>query len=623
MLNDGSGWMQLLSGNTVTSTGVMDPLSQSHQDSIDQLSENMSINLYNIQMSYKESCRLLHDETNKALSREINLLSKREAIVPVYDHEIPGDYNKKLVNIMTKFVHKYKDGKFEKVKCRLLLLGNEIAHYYQDNSDESNASTVSLTSLFVILGISAKFGLKRVLIDFTGAFLYATLKDKDKVYAILDRDQAKSYVDAHPEYQDHVLKNGTMIVHVIKALYGHPVSPRAWLEKITSDLLTCGLKNVTSDPCVFVGIRSDVKFYVTLYVDDIFVTFEDDNDLKQLLDMCSVKYGEYTTDYGVNNRFVYLHLNITFDDVLQAVYIDQSDYYQGIIDKHYISSTMNAELPHPMNLSDCEEEVLQDGTAECKNNMLSVVMSLYWASKRSRPDILFNVSYLAIRSKFANAKDIKNLNHLLSYLKQTIDDKMCLRFKGDMIASIFVDSSAQFYRDFRGHGGYVMSIGSGYGGPIEVKSGRSKMNCRSTMEYELVELHQCLPAIMWLRLFLTDIGFTQVLPSVVYEDNKSVLDIMIRGQVSSGVSRYIESKYYYARDLIRRGLIKLMHCPTEYMIADLCTKNLNGVIFKKLKKLLMNVNIVDDYYVTLFNNIDNDTVEYVNNVILNLLIVSL
>ena len=98
---------------------------------------------------------------------------------------------------------------------------------------------------------------------------------------------------------------------------------------------------------------------------------------------------------------------------------------------------------------------------------------------------------------------------------------------------------------------------------------------------------------------------------------------MIRGQVSSGVSRYIESKYYYARDLIKRGLIKLMHCPTEYMIADLCTKNLNGVIFKKLKKLLMNVNIVDDYYVTLLNNIDNDTGEYVNNVILNLLIVSL
>ena len=50
-------------------------------------------------------------------------------------------------------------------------------------------------------------------------------------------------------------------------------------------------------------------------------------------------------------------------------------------------------------------------------------------------------------------------------------------------------------------------IGEGYGGTVEAKSGRSKMNCRSTMEYELVELHQSLPAVLWIRMFLSDLGF--------------------------------------------------------------------------------------------------------------------
>lgn len=68
--------------------------------------------------------------------------------------------------------------------------------------------------------------------------------------------------------------------------------------------------------------------------------------------------------------------------------------------------------------------------------------------------------------------------------------------KGEVVAVLFVDSSFQFYSDFRGHGGYVVSIGEGYGGPIEVKSGKSKMNCRSTMEAELVELHNGLPALL-------------------------------------------------------------------------------------------------------------------------------
>ena len=66
--------------------------------------------------------------------------------------------------------------------------------------------------------ISAKFSLKRAEIDFTGAFLYATLKDKDKVYAVLKKEQTQSYLTEHPEYTDYILKNGTMIGHVVKAL---------------------------------------------------------------------------------------------------------------------------------------------------------------------------------------------------------------------------------------------------------------------------------------------------------------------------------------------------------------------------------------------------------------------
>jgi hypothetical protein len=59
-----------------------------------------------------------------------------------------------------------------------------------------------------------------VQIDFTGAFLYATLKNKGQVYALLNKEQTNSYVLEHPEYKDFILKNGTMVVHVVKALYG-------------------------------------------------------------------------------------------------------------------------------------------------------------------------------------------------------------------------------------------------------------------------------------------------------------------------------------------------------------------------------------------------------------------
>jgi len=581
-------------------------------------SGNMSGTLQALQMNYKKSCSVRLQETNQALKNEIMLLDNRKAIIPTTSEE--SNDVKTVVNIMTRFVHKYKNGNFEKVKCRLLLLGNEIAKYYDDRPSEIEANTISLTSIFVIIGLSAKFNLKRLQIDFTGAFLYATLPVSDQVTALLNVEQTRSYLEVHPEYESFKLKDGTMLVHVVKALYGHPVSPKAWLDKITADLLLCGISNLSCDKCLFVSKDSSRKFYLTLYVDDMFITYEHDDDCEKVLKMCRDKYGQFTVDKGKNNLFTYLHMNIQFDDEKHCVYIDQKDYYEELIEKYSTPSSKVITLPHMMQLSEHYDDQLE-GSDPDKKRMLSVVMALFWASRRSRPDILFNVSYLATRTKYATARDLSDLNHLLLYLKSTINDKVCLCFKGEVIASIFVDSSAQFYSDFRGHGGYIASIGEGYGGVVEIKSGKSKSNCRSTMEYELIELHHCLPAILWLRMLLGELGFIQDKASIIYEDNQAVLDIMIRGQVSSGVSRYILAKYYYTKDLVAKGLVRLVHCPTTLMIADIVTKNLPGTVFNCIKNILFNNTLVStDKYQLLLHELDINEEVYLNNLIVNMIL---
>jgi hypothetical protein len=250
------------------STGTLRP-STSRKHLNDLWSENMSVTLQALQMTYKKSCSDRLIETNQALKNEILLLDDRKAIIPTTSEE--SSSVKKVVNIMTRFVHKYKNGNFDKVKCRLLLLGNEIARYYDDRPSEIEANTISLTSIFVIIGLSAKFNLKRIQIDFTGAFLYATLPISDQVTALLNVEQTRSYLEVHPEYESFKLKDGTMLVNVVKALYGHPVSPKAWLDKISADLLLCGISNLFCDKCLFISKDSSRKFYLTLYVDDMFV----------------------------------------------------------------------------------------------------------------------------------------------------------------------------------------------------------------------------------------------------------------------------------------------------------------------------------------------------------------
>ena len=138
----------------------------------------------------------------------------------------------------------------------------------------------------------------------------------------------------------------------------------------------------------------------------------------------------------------------------------------------------------------------------------------------------------------------------------------------------------------RGHGGYVISLGSKcYGGPIDVSSSKAKTNGRSILEYELFSLHSMIPNALFLGNLLEEMGFKRY-PIIIFEDNKALIDAIKRGPISSGVTKHIASKYYYSRDLIIQGIIQLRHCPTALMIADILTKDL---AVEAISKRLRNV----------------------------------
>ena len=166
---------------------------------------------------------------------------------------------------------------------------------------------------------------------------------------------------------------------------------------------------------------------------------------------------------------------------------------------------------------------------------------------------------------------------------------------GKIQLSAFVDSSANLYKDTRGHGGYVISCGDTYGGPIDTYSSRAKLNGRSSMEYELYALHHLLPNLLFLIDLLTELGYPQE-PVVIFEDNKALIDLIRRGRISSGNTKHINQKYYYARDLIQNKIISLRYCPSYLMIADILTKPLEGVLFGKIRDRLMNKDEQDADY---------------------------
>jgi hypothetical protein len=77
-----------------------------------------------------------------------------------------------------------------------------------------------------------------------------------------------------------------------------------------------------------------------------------------------------------------------------------------------------------------------------------------------------------------------------------------------------------------------------------------------------------------------------------YQDNISMQLLMKNGQFSSGKkTKHIKAKFFYIKDKVDDGNMQVIDCPTEEMWANVLTKPLQGMVFKKMRAQLMNYTI--------------------------------
>ena len=61
---------------------------------------------------------------------------------------------------------------------------------------------------------------------------------------------------------------------------------------------------------------------------------------------------------------------------------------------------------------------------------------------------------------------------------------------------------------------------------------------------------------------------------------------MSKNPVFHDKSKHIEIKYYYIKDMVQKGLVKLQHVVTDEQIADVLTKPLARVKFEYFREKL-------------------------------------
>jgi hypothetical protein len=141
--------------------------------------------------------------------------------------------------------------------------------------------------------------------------------------------------------------------------------------------------------------------------------------------------------------------------------------------------------------------------------------------------------------------------------------------------------------DMRGQTGAVLTTGEC---SVLFKSCKQKVNTRSSTETELIAVDDILPTVQWAKSFMAEQGYE--LETEIREDNRSTMLLMRNGRLSSGKrTKHLDVRYFYLKDLIDRGMIKLSHCVSDNMIADYFTKPTQGKRFLALRNLILNLNI--------------------------------
>jgi hypothetical protein len=385
-------------------------------------------------------------------------------------------------------------------------------------------------------------------------------------------------------------RKGTKILYMKlqKALYGLIQASLLFYRKLRNELEAYGLVVNPYDPCVAnTTTEGDKKLTVIWHVDDLMVSCETDFELTKFSCYLAKIFGPKLTMH-TGNKHEYLGMDMEFN---QDGTLDMSviKYLENVIDEFPELIQGKAAMPESDHLlqirDDKEAKPLGEEQALAVHH---TVAQLLFMATGARRDIQTVVAFLTTRVKSSDEDDWGKLKRVLKYLNGTRQLKLKLSVEGLGLLKWYVDGSHNVHWDCKGHAGAMLSIGKG---AAVSYSKKMKMNTRSTTETELVGADMYMPEMLWSLYFIQLQGYKAECIGL-YQDNISTQLLMKNGWFSSGKkTKHIKAKFFFIKDKVDDGEVKVMDCPEEEMWADMLTKPLQGMAFRKMQAGLMNCEV--------------------------------
>ena len=222
---------------------------------------------------------------------------------------------------------------------------------------------------------------------------------------------------------------------------------------------------------------------------------------------------------GTEENGTFKYVGMEFTKKGRYIFLNQNKYSSGI-------SVIQVERERAM----MKEEPV---TEKERTEMRSKIGQILWVARQTRPDVVFDVSVLASRTKDAKIRDLLEVNKVVRRVK-TVEMKLKFqKLEGEKVLLVFADASLGNLDCGGSQGGYFICLADGNGciSPLCWNSKRIRRVVRSTLAAETNAMAEGMDMAIFLSSLYSEVVHgvvdSRTLPVVMKTDCKSLHDALL------------------------------------------------------------------------------------------------
>ena len=428
--------------------------------------------------------------------------------------------------------------------------------------DETFAPVARLKSLRMLMSIVCSKDLEMENMDVNTAFLYGEKQaDEPDVYVS---------IPAGFPIPNHVARSNTEYVGKLKRhVYGLKQAPRTWFRTLREHLIHVGFKSCVHDPCLFVRRSEDHLAYIFVYVDDLVIATNLVEEMRCVKSELSSKWS--MKELGALESI--LGIRVLRNRQEKIITLSQEKYIDSLLSKFKLEDVRVATTPLApgcaLSKAMCPKTE-QERTLARRQPYRELVGSLMYLMVCTRPDIAFAISQLSRYTSNHGPGHWSALMHVIRYVKGSKGLGVTYRGDTELYPALYSDASyASDVDSSKSVSAYISYVG---GGPVSWRSKLQSTTALSTCESEYIALCAAAQEAVHLKqLFLELVPEVRDTPVVIYEDNKSTIDISKNTSLHEK-QKHVKVKYHFVRECVLDNRIHVQYLNTRLMVADLLTK---------------------------------------------------